>query len=230
MQTTEFILFLVLGSFILGRFIFLKTKLAFLHPVIISIAIIIIFLKTTGISYEVFIEKSNFINFLLGPTVVALGYLLHQQYKLLKKNMTSILFAVFIGAIVGITSVIFIAHFSGADELLVYSISSKSVTTPIALSLSAQYGGNISLTAIIVVVCGIYGSVVGPYVLKIFNIKSRIATGLALGSAAHGIGTARAMEIGITEGAIGGLAIGLMGVMTAILIPLFHLLYVNLLL
>lgn len=225
MQSTEFMLALVLGTFFIGRWIYLKTKIALLHPVVISIALIIVFLKVTHIPYEVFAAKSDFINFLLGPTVVALGFLLHEQYHLLKQNMTSIIVAVFVGAVVGIVSVITLAHFMGADSILVYSISSKSVTTPIAMSISAQYGGNVPLTAIIVVICGIYGSIVGPYVLKFLKIKSRVATGLALGASSHGIGTARAMEIGMTEGAISGLAIGIMGVMTAVLIPVFHSIY-----
>lgn len=224
-ESTEFILLLVLGSYFLGRWLFLKTRIALLHPVVISILIIVAFLKTTGISYETFALKSDFINFLLGPTVVALGYLLYEQLNLLKQNTTSIILAIFAGSVVGIVSVIVLAKLTGADDILIYSISTKSVTTPIAMSISSQYGGNVSLTAVIVVVCGIYGSIVGPYVLKLLKIESRIAVGLSLGASSHGIGTARAMEIGMTEGAISGLAIGLMGVMTALLVPLFHSLY-----
>ena len=224
-SSTGFILLLVLGTFFIGRWIFLKTRLPIFNPVVISIGLVILFLKIADIPYEVFAVKSDFINFLLGPSVVALGYLLYEQINLLKENTTSILISIFIGSIVGITSVIVLAKLTGADDVLVYSISSKSVTTPIAMSISNQYGGNISLTAIIVVISGIYGSIVGPYVLKFLRIKSSVAIGLSLGASSHGIGTARAMEIGMTEGAISGLAIGLMGVMTAILIPLFHTLY-----
>lgn len=223
--STGFILLLVLGTFFVGRWIFLKTRLALFNPVVISIALVILFLKMADIPYEVFAQKSDFINFLLGPSVVALGYLLYEQINLLKQNTTSILVSIFIGSVVGITSVIVLAKLTGADDVLVYSISSKSVTTPIAMSISSQYGGNVSLTAIIVVISGIYGSIVGPYVLKFLHIESRVAVGLSLGASSHGIGTARAMEIGMTEGAISGLAIGLMGVITAILIPLFHTFY-----
>lgn len=224
-ESTEFMLLLLLGSFFIGRWIFIKTRIALLHPVVIAIAIIIAFLKITGVKYEVFEVQTSFINFLLGPTVVALGYLLYEQIHLLKQNTNSILIAVFTGSLVGIISVIAIAHFMGGDQMLIYSISSKSVTTPIAMSLSSHAGGNISLTAIVVVLCGIYGSIVGPFIMKFLKIESRIATGLALGASSHGIGTARAMEMGMTEGAISGLAIGLMGVMTALQIPLFHYLY-----
>ncbi len=221
-ESTEFILALVLGSFMLGRWIFTKTRLAVLHPVVISIAIIIAFLKLTGIDYQTFAKGSDFVNFLLGPTVVALGYLLYEQLNMLRQNTISILTAVFVGSIVGISSVIILAHITGADQILIFSLEPKSVTTPIAMSISEQYGGNVSLTAIIVVVCGIYGSIIGPPVMKFFKIESSVAKGLALGASSHGIGTARAMEMGVTEGAISGLAIGLMGVMTALMIPVFH--------
>lgn len=221
-ESTEFMLALVLGSFMIGRWVFIKTRLAILHPVVISIAIIIAFLKITDIDYQTFAEGSDFINFLLGPTVVALGYLLYEQLNMLRQNTISILTAVFAGSVVGILSVIILAQLTGADQILIYSLEPKSVTTPIAMSISQQSGGNVSLTAIIVVVCGIYGSIIGPPVMRFFGIESRVAKGLALGASSHGIGTARAMEMGVTEGAISGLAIGLMGVMTALLIPIFN--------
>lgn len=225
LESTEFILLLVLGSYFFGRWLFMKTRIALLHPVIISILIIVSFLKISGVSYETFALKSDFINFLLGPTVVALGYLLYEQLTLLKQNTISMVVAIFAGSVVGIVSVIVLAKLTGADDILIYSISTKSVTTPIAMSISSVYGGNISLTAVIVVLCGIYGSIIGPFVLKFLKIESRVAVGLSLGASSHGIGTARAMEIGMTEGAVSGLAIGLMGVVTALLIPLFHALY-----
>lgn len=221
-ESTEFMLALVLGTYMIGRWIFIKTRLAILHPVVISIALIIAFLKITGVEYQSFAEGSSFINFLLGPTVVALGYLLYEQLNMLRQNTISILTAVFAGSIVGVLSVIILAQLTGADQTLIYSLEPKSVTTPIAMSISGQSGGNISLTAIIVVVCGIYGSIIGPPVMKFLGIESRVAKGLALGASSHGIGTARAMEMGVTEGAISGLAIGLMGVMTALMIPIFH--------
>lgn len=221
-ESTEFILALVLGSFMIGRWLFVKTRLAILHPVVISIIIIIAFLKITNVSYQTFAKGSDFINFLLGPTVVALGYLLYEQLNMLRQNTISILTAIFVGSIVGISSVIVLAQLAGADQMLIYSLEPKSVTTPIAISISEQSGGNVSLTAIIVVVCGIYGSIIGPPVMKFLKIDSSVAKGLALGASSHGIGTARAMEMGVTEGAISGLAIGLMGVMTALLIPVFH--------
>lgn len=224
-ESTEFILLLIFGSYLFGQWVFKRTKLGLLHPLIIAIAIIITFLKISGISYETFEEGSRFVSFMLGPSVVALGYVLYEQLDYLRGNVLSILTSIFIGSVVGILSVIILARITGADEILIYSLEPKSVTTPIAMSIAQQSGGNVSLTAIIVLFCGIFGSIVGPPILRLLGIKSSVAKGLAMGASAHGVGTAKAMEMGMIEGALSGLAIGLMGVMTALLIPIIHQLF-----
>lgn len=221
-DTTEFSLLLIFGSFLLGQWIFKKTRIALFHPIIVAITIIIVFLKITGIDYKSFEKNSEFVSFMLGPSVVALGYLLYEQINYLKGNVISILLSIFIGSAVGIISVILLAQLTGADQYLIFSLEPKSVTTPIAMSIASQSGGNASLTAIIVLFCGILGSIIGPPILKIIGIKSSVAKGLAMGASSHGVGTARAIEMGVVEGALGGLAIGLMGVMTALLIPIIH--------
>lgn len=220
--STEFILLLIFGSYLFGQWVFKKTRIALFHPLIISIAVIIAFLKITGISYLTFEENSRFVSFLLGPSVVALGYLLYEQLNYLKGNVISILTSIFLGSLVGVVSVVILARLTGADEMLIHSLEPKSVTTPIAMSISLQSGGNVSLTAVIVLFCGIFGSIIGPPILKLFGIKSSVARGLAMGASAHGVGTAKAMEMGMIEGALSGLAIGLMGVMTALLIPIVN--------
>ena len=214
-----FMLMFVMGTFLFGVFIYKRTKITLLQPLLISMIIIIPFLKFTGIDYPTFYQQTRILNFMLGPSVVALGYILYAQIEQIKGNVISILTAVFIGSIVGILSVVFVAKAFGADHLLIASLAPKSVTTPIAISLSEKSGGIPALTAAFVVICGIFGGLVGPIILRSIGIKSKIATGLALGSSAHALGTARAMEIGAVEGAISGLAIGIMGIMTALMIP-----------
>lgn len=214
-----FMLMFVMGTFLLGVFIYKRTKITLLQPLLISMIIIIPFLKITGIDYPTFYQQTRILNFMLGPSVVALGYILYAQIEQIKGNVISILTAVFIGSIVGILSVVLVAKAFGADHLLIASLAPKSVTTPIAISLSEKSGGVPALTAAFVVICGIFGGLVGPVILRSIGIKSKIATGLAMGSSAHALGTARAMEIGAVEGAISGLAIGIMGIMTALMIP-----------
>ncbi len=224
LESEVFILTLVIGTYIASTILYRKTKISLLHPLLTSILLIIAVLQITGISYETFREGSRIINFMLGPTVVALGYVLYEQMKNLKGNVVSILTSLFVGALTGIISVILICKAMGASDILIASIQPKSVTTPIAIEIAEKTGGIPSLTAVIVVAVGIFGSMAGPFILKKLGIESRIAKGLALGASAHGIGTSVAIQIGAIEGAISGLAIGIMGIMTAILVPLVQVL------
>lgn len=220
-----FILTLVIGVYLAALWLYRKTKFALLHPVLVSIPVIALILHFLSIPYESFREGSRIINFLLGPSVVALGYLLYEQRIYLKANAISILISVFVGSFIGIVSVVFIARWLGGDQILIDSIKPKSVTTPIAMSIAERSGGIPSISAVVVILVGIFGGIVGPFILNKLGIRSRIARGLALGSAAHGLGTARAMELGAIEGAISGLAIGLMGLMTALLVPLIEIVF-----
>lgn len=215
-----FMLTLVMGTFLLGVWIYKRSKITLLQPLLISMVIIIPFLKITGIDYQTFYQQTRILNFMLGPSVVALGFVLYEQMEHIRGNVISILTAVFVGSIVGIVSVLLVAKLFGADELLMASLAPKSVTTPIAISLAEKNGGVPALTAAFVVICGLFGGLIGPLVLRRLGIKSKIARGLSLGSASHALGTVRALEMGALEGAISGLAIGIMGIMTALLIPL----------
>ena len=224
-STELFLLMLVMGTFLLGVIIYKRTKIALLQPLLISILIIIPFLKVMDIDYQTFYNQTRILHFMLGPSVVALGYVLYEQMEHLKGNVTSIITAVFVGSLVGIISVVLLSKWLGADKVLMASLAPKSVTTPIAISLAEKAGGIPALAAAFVVICGIFGGLVGPVILRKIGIKSKIAKGLAMGSASHALGTARAMEMGALEGAISGLAIGIMGIMTALLIPFVELLF-----
>ena len=201
-NNVPFYLSLVTGSFLLGTYIYRRSKIALLHPCIISMVIIISFLKISGIPYESFAEGSRYIHFLLGPAVVSLGVLLYDHLEYIKGNMLSMLTAISVGSVVGVASVILLGKLFALDTTLIHSLEPKSVTTPIAISLSQGLGGNTALTAITVVICGLVGAIVGPKVLSVLHIKSPIAQGLSIGAAAHGLGTAKAMEIGALEGAV----------------------------
>ena len=135
-----------------------------LQPLLISMVIIIPFLKYTGIDYQTFYNSTHFLNFMLGPSVVALGYVLYEQIEYVKGKVISILISVFVGSVVGISSVVLIAKSLGADKVLMASLAPKSVTTPIAISLAEKSGGIPALTAAFVVICGIFGGLIGPIV------------------------------------------------------------------
>lgn len=218
-----FALTLVIGTYLTATALYKRTKVCILHPLLTTIFTIIAILELLEIPYDTFKEGSHIIHFMLGPSVVALGYVLYEQIQYLKGNVVSILTSVFIGAIVGIVSVIIIGKCMGADQSLIATLQPKSVTTPIAMGISEKAGGIPSLTAVIVVAVGIFGSIAGPIVMRVLGIESHIAKGLAMGASSHGVGTAAAIQIGAIEGALSGLAIGLMGIMTAILVPVIQL-------
>ena len=199
--TIMFVIGLYLVNIKIHRWVRVPVLHSLLHPVLVTIIELIILLMALDVPYDTFREGSRMIHFMLGPSVVSLGYILYEQVAHLKKNAISIIVAITVGAMVG--------------------ISSKSVTTPIAMELAGNNGGIPGLTAVIVVCAGILGSIIGPPIMKLMRIKSPVAKGLAMGASSHGIGTAAAIQMGAIEGALSGLAIGIMGLMTSILLPLF---------
>ncbi len=211
---------LVSGAYLIARAIYNRTKIALLHPIVVSMCLIIAVLTALKIPYSTFAKGTEFIDFLLGPTVVALGLLLYDQIKYIKGNVIAMTVSIFIGSLTSVLSVIILGNLIGLEEVIIRSLEPKSVTTPIAIGLSENINGLTSLTAVAVLINGVVGAVFGPKLLQIIGVKSPIAKGLAIGSAAHGLGTAKAMELGAIEGAISGLAIGLMGVATSLTIPL----------
>ena len=213
-----FLLTLTVGVYLGAIQLRRKINFALLHPVFVSILVLIVFIRLTGIEYEHYMQQTQIIDFMLGLSVVALGYILHDQIYNIRGNVISIVMAILVGSAVGIVSVALIARWMGAEPAVVASLEPKSVTTAIALSVSANSGGIPALTSVVVIVVGVFGGIVGPWVLKKIGVESRIAKG----AAAHALGTARAMELGAVEGAISGLAIGLMGLATAVLVPILE--------
>lgn len=221
-SSTPAILLLVIGSYYIGTLLYRRFRSAWVHPIAVSMILVIATLLLLGIDYPTFKQGAAFLDFLLGPTVVALGYLLYEQMGHLRGREIIILVATLVGGLVGIGSVIALGLLFNLDDALIASLQPKSATMPIALPLSQQWGGIESVTAIVVFFTGLIGSIVGPWILEKCGITNPIARGLALGSASHGIGTSRAIELGALEGAVSGLAIGLTGVTISLLIPLFE--------
>mgnify|MGYP000852054511 FL=1 len=220
-QSEVFTIMFVIGLYLLNIKIYRAVRFALLHPVLITIVELIALLMWLGVPYPTFKEGSRMIHFMLGPSVVSLGYILYQQVAHLKQNAISIVIAITVGAAVGIGSIVGIGHLLGVNSSLIASLAPKSVTTPIAMELSGNNGGIPGLTTVIVVCAGIMGSIIGPPIMKLMKIKSPIAKGLAMGASSHGIGTAAAIQMGAIEGALSGLAIGIMGLLTSIFLPLF---------
>ncbi|CAM2790926.1 LrgB family protein [Hathewaya histolytica] len=207
-------------SFEIGCFIFKKTKNPIFNPLLIGIIIVITFLKLSNINLETYNIGGAYISFLLGPTTVILAVPLYKKLKLLKEYIFPILIGITVGSTCGIASIIVLGKLFKVDESLMFSLIPKSITTPIGMEVSKQLGGNIAITVSAIIITGILGSIIGPLVCNLFNIKNKIAVGISLGTASHAMGTAKALELGETEGAMSGLAIAIAGLLTVFLAPL----------
>jgi predicted murein hydrolase (TIGR00659 family) len=197
-----------------------RTGSVLLHPVLVSIVVLIAALRLLGIGYETYNGGGRVLTFLLGPAVVALGLPLDRQMEEIGRRGRAVLVSLAVGSVVGVVSATGTALLLGASAQVVRSLAPRSVTTPIAIGISERVGGLPALSAAVVILSGILGAVIGPPLLRRIGVRSRTAFGLALGAAAHGVGTARAAEEGDVEAASSGLAIGLMGVGTAVFAPL----------
>jgi predicted murein hydrolase (TIGR00659 family) len=197
-----------------------RLKSVWLHPVLVAIVVLIAALKLLGIEYADYNRGGRVLTYFLGPAVVALGLPLFRQMETIGRRARAVLVSLLAGAAVGTLSATLTAALLGASPDVVRSLAPRAVTTPIALAISERAGGLPALSAAVAIFTGVLGAVIGPPLLRALGVRSRTAFGLSLGAAAHGVGTARAAEEGDVEAASSGLAIGLMGVFTAVLAPL----------
>lgn len=220
-----FLLAITFGFFFFSKLLQKKIGWVVLNPILLAIALLICFLKFTGVSYETYNEAGSLVEFWLKPAVVALGVPLYLQLRMIKKQLMPILVSQLVGCIVGLVSVTIIAKLMGASPAVIMSLAPKSVTTPIAMEVSKAAGGIPSLTAAVVVVVGLFGAICGFKILQVGHVGSPIAQGLSMGTASHAVGTSRAMEVSGKYGAYASLGLTLNGILTALLTPtILHLL------
>jgi predicted murein hydrolase (TIGR00659 family) len=191
-----------------------------LHPVLVAVVLIVALLRVTHVSYERYFEGAQFVHFLLGPATVALALPLARNLAHVRRSVVPIVVAIAAGSFVAALSGMWIAHALGADTDVVLSIAPKSVTTPVAMAISQLLGGYPSLTAALVILTGIIGAVLAAPLFAIVRVRDERARGLALGTAAHGIGTARALQESQLAGAFAGLAMGVNALLSAVVLPL----------
>ena len=197
-----------------------RTGLRLLNPILISIAVMICLLMGLGIDYDTYQGAGEYSDMWLKPAVVALGVPLYKQLESIKKQMLPLLTAEMAGCVAGVVSVVVFAELFGASREVVMSLAPKAVTTPIAMEISQSVGGIPALTAAIVVSTGIFGGMTGFKIVKLGHVKSPIATGLSIGTAAHAVGTSAAMERSDRYGAFSSLGLTLNGLLTTLLAPL----------
>lgn len=219
LENKYFLLALTFVVFLGARLLQRRTGLSLLNPILVSIVLLIAILSVCGIDYEAYSEGGSYIDFWLKPAVVALGVPLYRQLESIKKQLLPIVVAELAGCVAGIVSVVVVAELLGATREVVLSLVPKSVTTPIAMEVSEAIGGIPALTAAVVVCTGIFGGMTGFRMMKMSRVKSPIAQGLSMGTAAHAIGTSAAVDVGYRYGAFSSLGLTVNGLFTALLTP-----------
>lgn len=211
---------LTTGIWIAAEALHRRTRWILLNPVLVAVVLIAVALRILGVSFPTYMQGGQLISFWLGPAVVALAVPLAHHIRGLRGSLTALLTAALAGATVGVISAVWVAKALGAPPVIVASLAPKSATTPIAMGVSEALGGAPALTAGLVVLTGVLGAVLGPAWLTLLRVVDPTARGLALGAAAHGVGTARALQEGALQGAVSGLSMGLTGLITAAITPL----------
>lgn len=212
---------LTLMAFQIGSFIYQRSGgMPVFNPVLIAVILLVGLLLLTGTTYKTYFEGAQFVHFLLGPATVALAIPLYRQFDRVRRSALALGVSLICGSLTAIGTALGIGWLTGASHETLLSLAPKSVTAPVAMAITEQLGGLPSLTAVLVMLTGITGAVLGPMLLTLIGITDWRARGLALGTASHGIGTARALQVNEVAGAFSGLAMGLNALATAILLPI----------
>ena len=190
------------------------------NPVAIAVALLVLILSVTNTPYQTYFDGAQFVHFLLGPATVALAIPLYLQLAKLRRDWFALIAGMLAGSASAIVTAMGVAWLLGASPATILSIAPKSVTTPIAMGIAEKIGGLPSLTAVLVIATGIIGATLARGILRFMKVSDHSVMGLALGVSAHGIGTARGFQVSEEMGAFAGLAMGVSGVLTALLLPL----------
>ena len=212
---------LTLAAFAVGTLINCVTKKSVCNPLLLGSLVVVAVLTALRIPYAQYKASAAPVSWLLLPATVSLAVPLYEKWEILRRNAKAILAGIAAGTLTSLASVLLIGWAMGLDHTQFVTLLPKSVTTAISMDVSAELGGIASLTGAVVILTGIVGSLFGEGLFRLLRITDPMAKGVALGTAAHAIGTSRALEMGETEGAMSGLSIAVAGIMTAILAPVF---------
>ncbi len=219
-QLPMFSLVLTLGAYQIGLLFQKKWRSPLCNPLLISVALIVAVLLVTGFSVEQYQVDMKIFSWLITPATVALAVPLYEHLQKLKKNLPAILAGVAAGAIAALASVFALCAVFSLDKQTTVSLLPKSITTAIGMVVSGQNGGIEALTSLVIAFTGIVGCITGPILCKLLKLEHPVAQGVAFGTAAHVIGTAKASELGSIQGAVSSLSLAVAGILTALLFPL----------
>jgi predicted murein hydrolase (TIGR00659 family) len=204
-----------LAAYEIGRLLQARFRLAVLNPLLIAIALTLGTVALLEVDYESYYNGAKYLSYLLTPATVSLAVPLYEQVALLKRNARALAAGILSGIFASLASVLILAKLFRLSHVQYVTLLPKSITTAIGMGVSESLGGLVPVTAAVIIITGILGNVLAEGIFRLFGIRARVAKGLALGTAAHAIGTARAMEIGEVEGAMSSLAITVCGILTA---------------
>jgi predicted murein hydrolase (TIGR00659 family) len=219
-SSQAFGIMLAMLFYLFGGFLYKKTKFPIFNPLLVATIFLIIYIQIAQIDLSTFLTDLSGINVFLGPLIVSLAIPIAKQIDLIKKNWLVIVVGSVVGAITSVTSILILGPLFGLDAEIINSLIPKSSTTPIAVEISSRLGGIRAITVAVVVLTAVLGAVIVPILIKLLKIKDPRVIGMGLGTTAHAVGTAKALEIDPTAGAISGIALVVSGVATT-LITLF---------
>ena len=216
-ESSFFCICLTLVAFAASSALQKKWRLAILNPIVLSAIAVIIVLNLLEIPNETYQAGCRVLTFLLTPATICLAISFYDQFQALKSHLAAVTAGVLAGTVVSIGSVYFLCRLFGLDQALTASMLPKSVTTAIGVALSEEIGGVGAITTAAIIITGIIGNIIGPALCRVFRLEDEIARGVAFGTAAHVIGTAKAAELGKMTGAVSSLSLTLAGLVTCII-------------
>jgi len=217
--------FISIVTYEIGALIKRKWNVAIFNPLLISIALIIIFLVLFDVDYDTYEFGAKYLSYFLTPATVALAVPLYEQIEPLKHNWKAIIAGILSGALTSALCVLILSIIMGLDHKQYVTLLPKSITTAIGMGLSEELGGIVTITVAVIVVTGVIGNMFAEQICKIFHIVDPVAKGIAIGSSSHAMGTAKAMEMGEIEGAMSSLSIAVSGLLTVVVSIIFAQIY-----
>ncbi len=202
------------GTYLLGIYLKKKLKIFIFNPLLVAITVTIATLLVLDIEYKSYENGAKYLSYLLTPATVALAIPLYEQFMELKKNFTAIMVGIASGVVTSLLTIFVMALLFKLTHTEYVTLLPKSITTAIGIGLSEELNGYVAITVTAIIITGLFGNIAGDYMCRMFGIKHPIAKGVAIGTASHVMGTARAMEIGKTEGAMSSLSVAVAGAMT----------------
>ncbi len=207
---------LSLLAYAFGMFLKRKTHLSIFNPLLVSIAVTIVVLVIADVDYDTYNKGAVYLSWFLTPATVCLAIPLYEQIELLKKHWKAVLTGILSGVLTSLLTVFVLSKLMSLSHKEYVTMLPKSITTAIGMGVSEELGGYVTITVAVIIVTGVLGNILAEFICKIFRITEPIAKGLAIGSASHAIGTAKAMEMGEIEGAMSSLSIAVAGIITVV--------------